>query len=118
MSPKEKAIELSIKMRSNLDVFKQNLTSNRKALIVANELIESTFSKKWYDNNEIIPADYLLTEYWQEVKQEIEKTMTTRIFTPELGWHDLKVYSSEEVIELLEKAKESTIDEIIKTIKI
>jgi len=44
--------------------------------------------------------------------------MTTRIFTPELGWHDLKVYSSEEVIELLEKAKESTIDEIIKTIKI
>ena len=44
--------------------------------------------------------------------------MTTRIFTPEKGWHDLKVYSSEEVIELLEKAKESSIDEIIKTIKI
>lgn len=44
--------------------------------------------------------------------------MKTRIFTPELGWHDLKVYSSEEVLELLEKAKEIGIDEIINTVKI
>jgi len=73
MSPKEKALELSIKMCSPLDVFKPNLASNKKAIIAVNELIESTFSVKWYDNNDIIPANYLLTEYWQEVKQEIEK---------------------------------------------
>jgi len=44
--------------------------------------------------------------------------MKTRIFTPDKGWHDLKVYSSEEVLELLEKAKEIGIDEIVKTVKI
>ena len=44
--------------------------------------------------------------------------MKTRIFTPDKGWHDLKVYSPEDVIELLEKAKEIGIDEIIKVIKI
>lgn len=44
--------------------------------------------------------------------------MKTRIFTPDKGWYDLKVYSSEDVVELLEKAKEIGIDEIIKTVKI
>jgi len=73
MTPKEKAEELSIKMCSPHDVFKPNLASNRKALIAVDELIESTFSKKWYDNNDIITADYLLTEYWEEVKKEIKK---------------------------------------------
>jgi len=43
--------------------------------------------------------------------------MKTRIFTPDRGWHDLKVYSSEDVLELLEKAKEMGIDEIIKMVK-
>jgi len=44
--------------------------------------------------------------------------MKTRIFTSDKGWHDLKVYSSEDVIELLEKAKEIGIEEIIKMVKI
>ena len=44
--------------------------------------------------------------------------MKTRIFTSDKGRHDLKVYSSEEVIELLKKAKEIGIDEMIKTVKI
>ena len=44
--------------------------------------------------------------------------MKTRVFTPDKGWHDLKVYSTEEVLELLEKVKEIGIDEVIKTIKI
>lgn len=43
--------------------------------------------------------------------------MKTRVFTPGKGWHDLKVYSTEEVLELLEKVKEIGIDEVIKTIK-
>jgi hypothetical protein len=43
------------------------------ALIAVDELIKSKFSKKWHNNNGIIVADYLLRDYWEKVKQEIEK---------------------------------------------
>lgn len=42
--------------------------------------------------------------------------MKKRIYSPEKGWHDVKVYTSEEVIELLEKSREIGIDEIIKRV--
>lgn len=43
------------------------------ALICVDEIIKSTFSKKTYEKWEIITCDSLTTEYWEEVKQEIEK---------------------------------------------
>lgn len=42
--------------------------------------------------------------------------MIKRIYSPEKGWHDVKVYTPEEVIELLEKSREIGIDEIIKRV--
>jgi len=85
MTPKEKAIELynyynSVETPSEMNgkgqinlVRLSYLASKKCTLRTVDELIESTFSKEWYSNNDIIPADYLLTEYWKEVKQEIEK---------------------------------------------
>ena len=86
MTPKQEAFELFKKYSISVEVyFKEDSiprivnapmrakSAKQCALIAVNELIESTFSVKWYGNNDIIPSDYLLTEYWQEVKKEIEK---------------------------------------------
>lgn len=62
MTPREKAIELSIKMCNHQDVFKPNKSSNKKALIVVNEII-----------NAILVFSDLTPIYWQEVKNELEK---------------------------------------------
>jgi hypothetical protein len=72
MKPKEKAGELVLKYY-NLWINGNSIMAKQCALIAVDEIIKSTFSKKWYEKNKIIPADYLLTEYWEEVKQEIEK---------------------------------------------
>jgi len=81
MSPKEKALELSIKMCSPLDVFKPNLASNKKALIaVENEYRsnrELLFNLKasGIDISEKVYLSRLqgLIDEEKEVKQEIEK---------------------------------------------
>jgi len=76
MKQKEKAFELVAKFSPILPFYSvmDNLNKSKQCAIIAvDELIESTFSKEWYNNNDIIPADYLLTEYWNEVKNEIKK---------------------------------------------
>jgi hypothetical protein len=61
MTPKEKAVELSIKMCSSLDVFKPNLASIRRSLIAVDEILN-------LDSGNSSDKDY-----WKEVKQELEK---------------------------------------------
>jgi len=89
MTPKEKAKELigsfykcmpfrDVKLTScdetpELIIQMEKLSAKQCALIAVNENINSTFSKNWYNKKRIIPADYLTTNYWIEVKQEIEK---------------------------------------------
>ena len=58
MTPKEKAKELAIKFCSPSDIVKPNIGSCRSALIAVDEIL----NKDGYNN-----------DYWQEVKQEIEK---------------------------------------------
>ena len=78
MNSKEKAEELVEKFlfmycpSMHPPYLKANEAAKQCALIAVDEIIESTFSKKWYDKNNIIVSDYLLKKYWQEVKQEIE----------------------------------------------
>lgn len=67
MNPKEKALELSIKMCSHLDVFKPNLASNKKALIAVNEILD-TLKSCWDEQGALN-----MYNYYNEVKQEIEK---------------------------------------------
>ena len=62
MTPKEKAEELVEKMASPLDVVKINLESKRCALIAVDEMLGLC-----WNGNEIA------LNYWQEVKNEIEK---------------------------------------------
>ena len=86
MTPKEKAEELVDKFYQLFPLQSEVITSigeltweydnwkqaKQCALIAVDEIILSTFSKQWYDKIKIIPSDYLLTDYWQEVKIEIE----------------------------------------------
>jgi hypothetical protein len=82
--PKEKAAELVDKFyQSQVEVLSKNGTAPldlieyqiaiKSALIAVNENINSTFSKNWYNKKRIIPADYLTTDYWIEVKNELLK---------------------------------------------
>jgi hypothetical protein len=74
MNPKEKAKELFDKYVELSGIFVGDYESEKEmALIAVDEIIKSTFSKKWYKKNKIIPADYLLTEYWEDVQREIQK---------------------------------------------
>lgn len=59
MTPKEKAIELYNKYRNELPVTFANYRAKKLALIAVDEILEAVEGK--YD------------DYWQEVKQEIEK---------------------------------------------
>lgn len=71
MTPKEKAKELVLKF-----AFKgaqHEGEAKQFALIAVDELINSTFSKNWYNKKRITPADYLTTDYWIEVKNELLK---------------------------------------------
>lgn len=76
MTPKEKAIDLVDKFRI-VSYGKYSLPTKNKAkqcaLIAVDELINSTFSKNWYNKKRITPADYLTTDYWIEVKNELLK---------------------------------------------
>lgn len=80
MTPKEKAAELveEYKMHAYTNVFSFRIESNlhnaiKCGLIAVNELINSTFSKNWYNKKRITPVDYLTTDYWIEVKNELLK---------------------------------------------
>ena len=63
-SPKEKARELVEKYDSTL-TYLESKSKAKQCALIAVELIE-TITKHY-------PPDYMLTVYWQEVKQEIEK---------------------------------------------
>jgi len=76
MSPKQKALELSIKMCSLLDVFRPNLGSNRKAIVAVNRNIEMfTDLVNGMDDfsNESRQVIWQLIEDEQNVKEELEK---------------------------------------------
>ena len=64
MTPKEKAIELFDKYDSFLYKEYNNLEAKKCALIAVDEIL---------NNDGFTKFDYYLTEYWQEVKSEIEK---------------------------------------------
>jgi hypothetical protein len=66
MTPKEKALELVAKMEKPMDgvsIFR--LASKQLALISVNEVIEALHEHHWQNR--------LIIDYWEEVKQEIEK---------------------------------------------
>lgn len=69
-NPKEKAEELLKKMASDLDFVKINLESKRCALIACDEIINNfgtrTTGQEFY-------TEYRAVEYYQQVKNEIEK---------------------------------------------
>jgi hypothetical protein len=60
MTPKEKAIELCEKMLNGFQFTIDEYTAKQCALIAVDELIN--YSEEWDDD-----------DFWQEVKQEIEK---------------------------------------------
>jgi len=64
MTPKEKALELAIKFCSPSDVIRPNIASVRNALICIDEILK--------DELGIMPAKWM-SDYWEEVKQEIKK---------------------------------------------
>ena len=63
MTPKEKAIELTNKYKNTLMLFDDDIDSKKCALIAVDEI---------FNNDGFTKFDDYLTEYWQEVKQEIE----------------------------------------------
>ena len=66
MTPKEKAKELVAKMEQPMDgvsIFR--LASKQLALIAVNEVIEALHEHHWQNR--------LIIDYWEKVKQEIEK---------------------------------------------
>jgi hypothetical protein len=72
MTPKEKAIELVINMQIEHDTekrcyyFHMSLESaKRSSLIAVDEIIEALHEHHWQNR--------LIINYWEEVKQEIEK---------------------------------------------
>jgi hypothetical protein len=74
--PKEKAAELVDKMMWEGEGHEEKCFKDfaiQCAIFGVNENINSTFSKNWYNKKRIIPADYLTTDYWIEVKNELLK---------------------------------------------
>lgn len=72
MTAKEKAIELYNKFRNKFPVLSANIRAKKCALICVDEIINDYSSyrvKSWLSLNGAIS----LKEYWEEVKQEIEK---------------------------------------------
>jgi len=80
MTPKEKAKELIKKFIEPTKVpnvkgfWVEDLDGAKQcALIAVEEIILTTFKKQTWDKWKIIPQKESLTEYWQKVKNEIEK---------------------------------------------
>jgi hypothetical protein len=66
MTPKEKAEELVNKMKYPLHgVYIISHVANELALILVDEILEALHENHWQNRN--------VTEYYKEVKQEIEK---------------------------------------------
>jgi hypothetical protein len=66
MTPKEKAEELVNKMKYPLHgVYIISHVANELALILVDEILEALHEHHWQNRN--------VTEYYKEVKQEIEK---------------------------------------------
>jgi hypothetical protein len=65
MTPKEKAIELFEKMYTCYQGHLDEYTAKQCALIAVDEIIEALDEHHWQNRN--------VTEYYKEVKQEIEK---------------------------------------------
>jgi len=66
MTPKEKALELVDKMKYPIDgVYIISHVANELSLISVDEVIEALHEHHWQNRN--------VTEYWQQVKHEIEK---------------------------------------------
>jgi len=66
MTPKEKAEELVDKMKYPLHgVYIISHVANELALILVDEILEALHENHWQNRN--------VTEYYKEVKQEIEK---------------------------------------------
>jgi hypothetical protein len=66
MTPKEKAIELVEKMKYPMDgVYIISHIANELALIAVDEIFEALDEHHWENRN--------VTEYYREVKHEIEK---------------------------------------------
>lgn len=75
MTPKEKATELSNKYFEQFLAFGEYLSiekANKCALIAVDEILNST-PYGWYDKRFFSDKMKKFYEYWQEVKQEIEK---------------------------------------------
>lgn len=64
MTPKEKARELVEKYDSTLTYLESKSKAKQCALIAVEQI--ETITKHY-------PPDYMLTVYWKQVKQEIEK---------------------------------------------
>jgi hypothetical protein len=77
MTAKEEAQELIHKFAKPIDALHKYPmcyeTSKQCALIAVDEIILTTFKKESWDKWFLIPQIESTTEYWQEVKQEIEK---------------------------------------------
>jgi hypothetical protein len=66
MTPKEKAEELVDKMKYPMDgVYIISHVANELALIAVDEVIEALHEHHWQNR--------LIIDYWQEVKNELEK---------------------------------------------
>ena len=66
MTPKEKAIELVDKMEKDFQYFASREIAIKHALIAVDELIDQSWNYREIDLG-------LALEYWNEVKQEIER---------------------------------------------
>jgi hypothetical protein len=64
MTPKEKAKELVEKYDSTLTYLESKAKAKQCALIAVDEAIEESY---------LVDKTYCRQEYWEEVKQEIEK---------------------------------------------
>jgi hypothetical protein len=82
MDAKEKARELVFnQFRSGINVSNYHLKHNpnnlwkvkKCALICVDEIIPTTFSKVTWNKWKIVPQDGSTTEWWKEVRKEIEK---------------------------------------------
>lgn len=73
MTPKEKAEQLFFKYRNleNNDSFINNYNAKQCALIAVDEILKSISYVNWLDEKSIDFKPFF--NYWQEVKQEIEK---------------------------------------------
>jgi hypothetical protein len=76
MTPKEKVEQLVVKFlkhsRAEKDITPIQ-SAKQCALIAVDEIILTTFKKESWDKWNIIPQIESTTEYWKEVKKEIEK---------------------------------------------